>query len=247
MSDVGRSRAQIAVIGITVACGGGDTGATGPLTTPLAGLVPGATNSENSRRCNPPPNPTPGCFTVRSWVTARSAGSRDAVDASSHRRRPGDGFAHGQPTTSDTLGVGAQVASVTTDVKPVSNSHVARWPLHRDHRAAGGKQVSGDYVAAIAHAHSATIRGGSRSAEIAARSTRRGRRDHGRATDFCDAGETEKESSSNDLGSQMVANRVVHKEAFVWPIPRSAYSAKSVAVTRNAYGGGPMAAAFSRR
>jgi hypothetical protein len=146
----------VAVIGITVACGGGDTAATGPLTTPLAGLVPGATN-DSSPVTNPPPDPTPGSFhgtimghsvfppgTDTLSTLPRIVGARVTV------------FAHGQPTTSDTLGVGAQVASVTTDANGQFQIPTLPGGLYIVTIAPpAGSKYQGIYVAAIAHAHSA--------------------------------------------------------------------------------------------
>ena len=104
----------IAVIGLTVACGG-DGPATGPVAAPLAGLVPGASN-DSSPVTNPPPDPTPGSF--HGTVMGHSPFPPGTDTLSTLPRIVGarvTAYTHGQPTATDTLGVGAQVASVTTD------------------------------------------------------------------------------------------------------------------------------------
>lgn len=145
----------IAFVGITVACGG-DAPATGPLTTPLAGLVPGASN-DSSPVTNPPPDPTPGSF--HGTVMGHSPFPPGTDTLSQLPRIAGarvTAYAHGQPSAGDTLGVGPQVASVTTDANGQFQIPTLPGGLYIVTIVPqAGSQYQGVYVAAIAHAHSA--------------------------------------------------------------------------------------------
>lgn len=144
-----------AALVITVACGS-DNSATGPkTTTPLTGLVAGATNDSNPVT-SPPANPTPGSF--HGTVMGHSPFPAGTDTLSSLPRMVGarlTAYAHSQPTATDTLGVGAQVASVTTDANGQFHFPALPGGLYLvTITPPAGTQYQGVWVAAVAHAHS---------------------------------------------------------------------------------------------
>jgi hypothetical protein len=124
-------------------------------TSPLAGLAAGATN-DSSPVTTPPQTPTPGSFhgTVLGHTTLpagtdtlntlpRIVGARLVA------------YSHVQPTTSDTLGVGPEVASVTTDANGQFQFPTLAGALYIvTITPPSGSKYQGVWVAAIAHTHS---------------------------------------------------------------------------------------------
>ena len=146
---------SIMIVGVTVACGG-DSSSTGPVATPLAGLVPGATN-DSSPVTTPPPNPAPGSF--HGTVMGHSSFPPGTDTLSTLPRVVGarvTAYTHGQPTATDTLGVGQQVASVTTDANGRFQLPTLPGGLYIVTIAPpAGSAYQGVYVAAMAYEHSA--------------------------------------------------------------------------------------------
>lgn len=144
----------VAALGITVACGS-DTSGTGPQAGPLTGLSAGATN-DSSPVTTPPANPTPGSF--HGTVMGHSPFPPGTDTLSTLPRLVGarlTAYAHSQPTASDTLGVGDQVASVTTDANGQFHFPTLPGGLYIvTITPPAGAQYQGVWVVAIAHAHS---------------------------------------------------------------------------------------------
>jgi len=145
----------IGSVGIAVACGS-DSGGTGPTSSPLTGLVSGVTN-DSSPVTTPPPQPTPGSF--HGTVMGHSAFPPGTDTLSTLPRIAGarlTAYAHVQASAGDTLGVGPEVASVTTDANGQFQFPTLAGALYIvTITPPAGSKYQGIWVAAIAHAHSA--------------------------------------------------------------------------------------------
>jgi len=147
---------MIGVVGIAAACATTDSVGPGPNPSPLAGLVAGATNDSNPVT-SPPPQPTPGSF--HGTVMGHSTLPPGTDTLSQLPRIAGarlTAYSHVPPTDSDTLGVGSEVASVTTDANGQFQFPTLPGALYIVTIAPpAGSKYQGVWVAAIAHAHSA--------------------------------------------------------------------------------------------
>ncbi len=145
----------VGMVGLAVACGS-DTVGTGPISSPLAGLVPGATNDSNPVT-TPPPTPSPGSFhgTILGHATL-PAGSDTLSTLPRIVGARLTAYTHVQSTASDTLGVGVEVASVTTDANGQFQFPSLPGALYIVTVAPpAGSKYQGIWVAAVAHSHSA--------------------------------------------------------------------------------------------
>jgi hypothetical protein len=146
-----------AAAGIAIACGGdmGDVG-TGPVASPLSGLSAGATN-DSSPVTTPPANATPGSF--HGTVMGHSPFPPGTDTLSALPRVVGArlaAYVHVQPSAGDTLGVGAQVASVTTDANGQFQFPTLAGALYIvTITPPAGSTYQGVWVTAVAQAHSA--------------------------------------------------------------------------------------------
>lgn len=142
-------------VALAVACTS-DSAGTGPTPSPLAGLVAGATN-DSSPVTTPPPNPTPGSF--HGTIMGHSQFPPGTDTLSTLPRIAGArlvAYSHVQPSAGDTLGVGQEVASVTTDANGQFQFPTLPGALYVVTIAPpAGSKYQGIWVAAVAHAHSA--------------------------------------------------------------------------------------------